>query len=135
MIMRVSVLSDEMLCDCYDIVTFFMGKRNYFDFYVQDKINSGRGLMFVDVQDNKLNGFVIGRLRGAVAYIDDLYVVNDLHRSGIGTGLLNAYQDYAVKTGAKQLVLMSRNTDQALNFYKKTGFVRLGFSNKMQKTL
>ena len=91
--------------------------------------------MFADIQDNRLNGFVIGRVRGTSAYVDDLFVLSELHRSGVGTALLNAYQDYVVKSGGTMISLMSRNTVQAFDFYKKAGFTRLGQSNKMQKML
>ncbi len=135
MIIKVSVLSDDMLLDCYNIVSYFMGKINHFDFWIQDKVNSGRGVMFADIQDNRLNGFVIGRVCGTSAYVDDLFVLSELHRSGVGTALLNAYQDYVVKSGGTMISLMSRNTVQAFDFYKKAGFTRLGQSNKMQKML
>lgn len=135
MIRRVNNLSDKMLADCYYIISYFMGDACNFYYSIQDKVNSGRSVMFVHENAGFIDGFVTGHLSGNVAHVDNLYVDVRTQRTGVGHALLRAYENYAKARGVKNFSLMSRNTARAIKFYEKQGYVRLGMSNKMTKSL
>ena len=136
MIRQVYNLTDSMMRDCYYIVSYFMGNASDFYYSVQNKVNSGKSVMFVHEVNGVIKGFLIGAMQGKkVAVINNLYVNADAQRQGIGAALLKAYENYNYVRGVKSFSLMSRPTKQALDFYQKQGYARLGQSNKMIKSL
>ena len=83
-------------------------------------VDSGMSVMFVDEKENGfLKGFIIGNMDANVAIVDGLFVDKKFHRSGVGSALLRAYEDWARGEGANRIKLRSRPTRQALDFYKK----------------
>lgn len=137
MIRRILCLDVKLAHACCDIIKPFGFANTLVDWLnIKYQIESGRAVMFVDeLSCGSLNGFLVGDVGPSQAQIDALFVDKNFHRCGVGTALLNAYQDYVVKSGGTMISLMSRNTVQAFDFYKKAGFTRLGQSNKMQKML
>ena len=135
MIRQVYNLSASMLLDCYYIVSYFMGDAHNFYYSIQNKVNSGRSVMFVHEERGNVKGFLTGHIDEDVAHVDNLFVDEKLHGRGIGGVLLRAYENYSKIRGIKNFSLMSRNTEYAIKFYQKHGYVRMGLSNKMTKSL
>ena len=135
MIRQVYNLSDKLLLDCYYIVSYFMGDAQNFYYSIKDKVNSGQSVMFVHENAGCINGFVTGHIDGQIAHVDNLYIDAKVQGTGVGTALLRTYENYAKAQNVKNFSLMSRNTARAIKFYEKQGYVRLGMSNKMTKSL
>ena len=137
MIRRVFGLDRGMLEDCFYIVNQFMDASSRLPLVeLNFLVESGTTVLFVDEKENGyLTGFVAGGVEQNGATIDNLFVDKKFHRSGIGSALLKAYEKHARLAGAKQIKLQSRPTKQALEFYKKHGYVKINWGNYMQKSL
>lgn len=137
MIRRVGVLDRDLLWNCHYIVNSFMDAGDGGGWFGQKiLVDSGMSVMFVDEKENGfLKGFIIGNMDANVAIVDGLFVDKKFHRSGVGSALLRAYEDWARGEGTNRIKLRSRPTRQALDFYKKHGFERINWNNYMQKTL
>ncbi|WP_181686041.1 GNAT family N-acetyltransferase [Halorhabdus salina] len=85
-------------------------------------ILDGAGLALVAVRDQPV-GYVLALTPGTVAYVPELAVVSAHQRDGIGTRLLEAVGDRAVRNGAKQLRVTVHSDDEAARgFYRERGF-------------
>ena len=137
MIRRVFSLDRGMLEDCYCIVNQFMDPSSRLPlFELKFLVESGTSVLFVDENGNGfVRGFLIGKVLTGVATVDNLFVDKRFHCMGVGGALLKAYEDYACRCGARQIKLQSRPTKQALDFYKKHGYVKINWENYMQKSL
>ena len=91
--------------------------------------------MFVCDYNSVVRGFLVGHNIRDLARVDDLYVDRLFQRSGIGTALLRAYEDYSRKNGAGIMSLQSRATKQAKDFYEKNGFRQISADRFMEKSL
>lgn len=137
MIRRVGVLEPGLIQDCHYIMNSFMDAGSGGAWFVKkDLVDSGKAVMFVDEKENGfVKGFIFGNLDANVAVVGDLFVDRKFHRTGVGTALLHAYEDWARGIGAKKIKLQSRATRQALDFYQKHGFQRINLGCYMQKSL
>lgn len=138
MIRLVRVLEPELMRDCHYIVNTFMDVGSVRAWFCAKKflVDSGRSIMFVDEKDNGyLRGFIIGDIDVTVATVDELFVDRKFHRMGVGTALLQVYENYACAVGVQKIKLQSRPTRQALGFYQKHGYQKINWENYMQKTL
>jgi GNAT superfamily N-acetyltransferase len=83
----------------------------------------------LDVYVRDINGQVIGGLVGDVSLgwlaIHASWVAEGLRGSGIGTSILNAAEDAAIKSGCHS-ALLDTLSFQAPAFYEKRGYVRVG---------
>ena len=82
-----------------------------------------------------VRGFVLGYMVRDMGRVTRIYVDKKYHRQGIGTALLRAYEDYARNHGARRMLLQSRATRQAKNFYVKNGYQQISADRFMEKTL
>ena len=137
MIRRVFSLDRGMMEECFYIVNQFMDASSRLPLIeLKMRVDSGESVLLVDEKENGyLRGFLIGKILTGVATVDNLFVDKTFHCTGIGGALLKAYEDYARRCGARQIKLQSRPTKQALDFYKKHGYVKINWENYMQKSL
>jgi GNAT superfamily N-acetyltransferase len=87
------------------------------------------GEIAVLLADDPPTGFALLRLRPSLwakaedAYLEELYVVPEQRRKGIGRGLLNAAIDLAHEAGANHFELTTGETDtEARSLYESHGF-------------
>lgn len=132
---RVYNLDEELCRDCYYIVSESMGDAENFYYSVQYAVNNQKHIMFVNRHNDFVRGFIVGKIWNGTAKIDHLYVSRKYQRMGVGAALLNQYIDYAKSKNADRVVLQSRCTVQALNFYKNNGFAQISGAYMLQKTL
>ena len=137
MIRRVSCLGIDMARGCRDIAGVFGYENTLTDWAaVKYRVESGLSVMFVcQYVNGDVKGFLVGTDRGNNTEVEALFVNNDLHRRGIGTALLMAYENYCVEMGVKKIKLVPRETKQARAFYAKYGYVWSGWGRMLQKTL
>ena len=135
MIRRVFNVSDKMRLDCYAIANSCAGNMESIYYCLQDWVNKDGRVMFVCECNSIVRGFLVGHNIRNLARVDDLYVDRQFQRSGIGTALLRAYEDYSRKNGAGIMRLQSRATKQAKGFYEKNGFRQISADRFMEKSL
>ncbi len=138
MIRRIVTLDRDMVRACYSIVNTFMDASPMSEWFaLKFMVDSGKSVMLVD---EKINGFVRGFLVGDAGMakcmnVDSLFVEKECHRMGVGSALLQAYEEYARECGAEKIKLQSRPTKQALAFYARHGFQKICWDSSMQKNL
>ena len=125
MLKRVLYLTDNLCKDCYLIANKFVGDANSLYYSLPDKINKKNHTMFVWEDNGFTCGFLTAYVMCGNAYVENLYVDKNCQRRGIGAQLISVYEQIARKQGARHIVLQSRNTVQALRFYKKMGFEKI----------
>ncbi|MBP3340830.1 MAG: GNAT family N-acetyltransferase [Alphaproteobacteria bacterium] len=136
MIRQVLVVPKGIALDCFYIMNQFVDVNGAILDHICDSVGKGQAVMFVDEKPNGfLTGFLTGRVSDGVGYVQNLYVDKRYHRCGIGGTLLDAYQNYCVGNKVKQIMLTTRPTQQAINFYVKNGFVQTSINKLMQKSL
>lgn len=137
MIRRVFLLNKELLWDCFYIANQFVDAAVLASWaQLKHKVDSGQAVLFVDEKDNGfLRGFLLGGMKSNVAVVDNLFVDKRFQRGGVGSALLQAYEDFARSGGIQQIKLQSRPTKQAVEFYAKNGYAKVDFGYNMQKTL
>src|SRR2546426_7240865 len=77
---------------------------------------------FVTVYDSEKVGLITYNITGASC---EIVTINSIRpSSGVGTALIEAVKDTAMKSGCKRLWLITTNDNlNALRFYQKRGFV------------
>ena len=137
MIKRVLCLDTKLAHACCDITNPFGFANNLVDWLaVKYQIESGSAVMFIEEQsDGSLKGFLVGDVGSDKAQIDALFVDKKFHRCGIGTSLLNTYENYVLSCGVGEIKLVPRWTDSVRKFYAKCGYKRIGMDWCLQKTL
>lgn len=135
MLKRVLYLTENLSRDCYLIANKFIGDANALYYGLPQKVNEKNHTMFVWDEGGFTCGFLTAYLELGNAYIENLYVDKICQRRGIGAQLLSAYEQIARKQGARHIILQSRNTVQALRFYKKMGFEQITYGKLMGKKL
>lgn len=137
MIRRVFSIDRNTMMDCFYIVNQFMDAHNAISWEcLQRRVQFEQAIMFVAEKENGyLKGFLVGSVKQNVALIDNLFIDRQFQRSGVGTALMIAYENFVRRYGAKQIVLQSRPTKQAVDFYQKNGFVKINLEYYMQKSL
>lgn len=105
--------------------------------FFKDMIERADGCCFVAEEDGHLVGYVNGGAKKMVAHkakyfeIDNLGVVPEKKRQGLGTRLLEVVTEWAKERGYEQMYLnsYSKNTG-ALEFYRKNSFREIDVSLK-----
>ncbi len=89
-------------------------------------VNQGAGKVFCSVSDGVITGFIhiyiqpfLDEKRLVVA---DFVVDDGLRRQGIGTKLIQRAEEYAKAEGCATVSLMAVNTENALRFYRASGY-------------
>jgi GNAT superfamily N-acetyltransferase len=71
----------------------------------------------------------------AIAWVTDLVVTPERRRKGAGSDLLNAGQDWALKRGARRLVLeMTSKNEGGIRLAQKFGFEFCGYNDQYYPT-
>ena len=137
MIKRVLCLDTKLAHACCDITRLFGFANNLVDWLaVKYQIESGSAVMFIEEQsDGSLKGFLVGDVGSDKAEIDALFVDKKFHRCGIGTSLLNTYENYVLSCEVGEIKLVPRWTDSVRKFYAKCGYKRIGMDWCFQKSL
>ena len=138
MIRRVVNMDRDMVRACYGIVNMFMDAGSMSEWFaLKFTVDSGRSIMFVDEKTNgAVRGFLVGDAGvSRCVTLHDLFVNKDYHRMGVGSALLQAYEDYTRECSVEKIRLQSRPTKQALAFYVQHGFQKICWDNTMQKIL
>lgn len=106
------------------LIKEYLARRDNIDRHVKNA-----GIILGAYLSGKLVGYLIGRkLYGGVGYCEDLGVLNEYQRKGVGTRLIKEYEKISSLAGAHNLQLESdiRN----LEFYKKQDFSVLCLDKK-----
>ncbi len=82
-------------------------------------------MVFVAEKDGK----IVGILRGRKDKLQSLFVRGDVHRQGIGSKLVNKFEQECVKQGSEKIILMS--TLYAIPFYQAIGYKKSTGIRKM----
>lgn len=116
------------------------GKAREMDYFVDLLSNPDIGF-FVAEADKRTVGFIHGGIREMpkfpilaqrrIAVIDEIAVLNDFQRNGIGSKLVETVHAWAVDSGAESIELNVYDFNQgAIAFYRRLGF--LDYSRKMR---
>lgn len=96
--------------------------------YFTDMINNE--IVFIGVDGNKVVGYLAGSVNiqssyvtKSLAEIDNMFIMEDYRRTGLGTMLINEFKKYCSDIGIEEIkVTASAKNSNAINFYKKNGF-------------
>ena len=91
----------------------------------RDEFWSAR-VVLVAVVDGAVVGFVVGQCVGFVAEMESVVVGDAARRGGVGRALVGALREWAVAQGAEVVELEVRESNDAVGFYTKLGFVEQG---------
>ena len=122
-------LFEELMLEGY--YHFPVELRQYFLARDYSRINYATWLernfrkILIAMEDNQVRGFLTGdHSYGGVGFISWLGVKKEFRNQGIGTQLLQTYEDYARSKKAHLLELFT--SEDNLNFYQKRGFKEIG---------
>ncbi len=135
MIRRVLKVDDSVQLDCYRIANSSVGDADIVYYTIREQVNNDGYVLLVFEDNSGMRGFVLGHQEYNLGHVDRLYVDKRYQRQGIGTTLLEAYEDYAKEYGANRVILCSRASVQAKNFYNKNGYQRIAKNRFMGKNL
>ncbi|NVE01884.1 GNAT family N-acetyltransferase [Massilia sp. BJB1822] len=90
-------------------------------------LNDRRSLSVIvrDPDSSEVLGGAVGRTSLGLAFLDLFYLPDSLRGSGLGTKILQAFENEARERGCGSAVLYTINF-QAPGFYEKNGWVRFG---------
>ena len=80
-------------------------------------------IMLAAYEGSDIIGAALIKLLGGVAYLEQLIVANNYRRKGIGSELMNKFEEISRKKGCHKLTL--KTTDKipgTVDFYRKHGF-------------
>ncbi len=105
--------------------------------YFEKSITDDNFLAFVAVADDKIMGYLIGSITKAedyrnikdIAELENMFILSNHRKKGIGTLLVNKFVDWAKEKGMKRIkVFASADNQLAINFYKKNYFKDYGIT-------
>ncbi len=135
---QVFQVPDALLRDCYYIVNQIRPDEAVNLYYsLAQEVEKAGHTMFVFDGAHAPMGFIKGhKVSGKNhMHVDYLFVDGIYRRSGVGTVLIQAYEDFCRKNNFDLIQLYSAPTVQAKSFYAKHGFELVGHNMLMQKTL
>nr|WP_183443461.1 GNAT family N-acetyltransferase [Pseudoduganella violacea] len=90
-------------------------------------LNDRRPLSVIvrDPHSNEVLGGIVGRTSLGLAFLDLFYLPDALRGAGLGTQMLQAFEDEACQRGCRSAVLYTISF-QAPGFYEKNGWVSFG---------
>jgi [ribosomal protein S18]-alanine N-acetyltransferase len=87
----------------------------------------GAGCITLVIEDDSIQGFMVGRDLGPEWEIENIVVASHLQRCGLGTRLLTEFLELANRRGVKQIILEVRESNRAARaLYNKLGFSETG---------
>ncbi len=106
-----------------DILMELKYNENKYTKNLTKEINFNLIKAFVYEQNNKIAGFISGKLRLSEydSEIIEFYVDPDCQNKGIGSKLFNKMVSYFKKNNRKKLIVWTLSTTKFNNFYKKHG--------------
>ncbi len=99
--------------------------------YFKNSITKDDSLALVVLIKNKVIGYLIGSIKKAedfrnikkLAEIDNMIILSEYRKKGIGTSLCKRFIDWAKKKGIRRIkVVASANNIKTINFYRKNKF-------------
>lgn len=96
--------------------------------YFSDMLNNH--IVFIALVDNVIVGYLAGSINVQLPYVEKLvaelenmFILEDYRKYGIGTKLVNEFKNYCLENGMNEIkVTASAKNSNAINFYKKNGF-------------
>ena len=89
---------------------------------------------YVALEDEKVIGFFIASFSLLEGHLLNISVAPNMKRQGIGNELLKKVENISNKFGIKEIFLEVRESNQeAINFYKKNGFIEVGIRKNYYK--
>lgn len=87
-------------------------------------------IVYIALDKDKIVGYLAGSINiqgsyvtKSLAEIDNMFVLEEYRKYGIGTKLINEFKDYCSKNKIEELkVTASDKNKNAIKFYKKNGF-------------
>jgi len=91
------------------------------------EIYKGRSRFWLALQDDKVVGTTaIKELNGSEAELVRMYVLSEMHGTGVGQKLFNQALEFVASKNYKKIVLCTNKIMQrAQRFYEKNGFVKI----------
>ncbi len=108
-----------------DFAVSFKPQKELFIQSFENLLSDKKAFVFVADNDNKIVGYLLGFIHntffanGNVAWIEEIMVDNKFRRSGIGSELINAFEQKAKDNDCK---LISLATRRAADFYSAIGY-------------
>lgn len=99
--------------------------------FLQSQLDEGDSVVFVAEQRRRVVGYVYAaieplswkELRDECGYIHDLFVINELRRTGIGDALVDQAIDWLREQGMPRVVLgTAAQNDSAKRLFERRGF-------------
>ena len=106
--------------------------------YFKEVLNNG--IIYIALADNKIIGYLAGSFNIENTYVtktlaeaDNMYILEDYRKYGVGTRLMNEFKNECIKRGIQELkVTASAKNINAINFYRKKGFEDFELTLKMK---
>lgn len=104
--------------------TFEKDGERYFNNMLNNEI------VYIALDKNKVVGYLAGSINiqgsyvtKSLAEVDNMFVLEQYRKDGIGTKLINTFKEYCSKNKIQELkVTASAKNKNAINFYRKNGF-------------
>jgi GNAT superfamily N-acetyltransferase len=115
----------ELLALAAGFATSFTVEKSAFEESLAEVLNSETAFLGVAVSGGGVAGYVLGYqhpafyANGRVAWVEEIVVAEDCRRSGIGSALMRAFEEWASGGGA---VLVALATRRAASFYQALGY-------------
>ena len=107
--------------------------------YLEDYFDAKKFVGFVIEENGKVIGAVFAHEKiwwnNSELYIDEMFIQPELQRSGYGSMLINAAEEYVRQQQLAGLTLCTNKYAPAPNFYRKNGFADNEFIMFMYKEM
>lgn len=134
-VQQVFSVTEDIARECYYVMSEYVGNAGVFYEGLPTDVEKRGDVLFVNMDEFGINGFIKGQMFDSGAQIEHLYVTKNKHGCGIGSALMQGFLSKAKKIGIATVRVRARMLPQALNFYEKHGFVRNGYGCCMTKEL
>ena len=105
--------------------------------YLEDYFEAKKFVGFVIEEDGKTIGAMFAHEKiwwnNSELYVDEMFIIPEMQRSGYGRMLINAAEEYVSKHKLAGLTLCTNKYAPAPNFYRKNGFTDNEFIMFMYK--